>query len=45
MEEAKEDEEELWNFIQDAVKEACEGFVKTRITEGETECEDPELPD
>ena len=35
MEEAKEDEEELWNFIQDAVKEACEGFVKTRITEGE----------
>ena len=30
MEEAKEDEEELWNFIQDAVKEACEGFVKTR---------------
>ena len=31
----KEDEEELWNFIQDAVKEACEGFVKTRITEGE----------
>ena len=32
MEEAKGDEEELWNFIQDAVKEACEGFVKTRIT-------------
>ncbi len=25
----------LWNFIQEAVKEACEGFVKTRITEGE----------
>ena len=35
MEEAAEDEEELWNFIQEAVKEACEGFVKTRITEGE----------
>ena len=24
MEEAAEDEEELWNFIQEAVKEACE---------------------
>ena len=35
MEDAAEDEEELWNFIQEAVKEACEGFVKTRITEGE----------
>ncbi len=34
-EEAKEDEEELWNFIEKALCMACEQFVQTRITEGE----------
>ncbi len=34
-EEAKEDEEELWNFIEKALCKASEQFVQTRITEGE----------
>lgn len=33
--EVQADEEELWNFIEEAVKEACEHFVQTRIKEGE----------
>lgn len=33
--EVQADEEELWNFIEEAVKEACEQFVQTRIKEGE----------
>ena len=35
-EEAKEDEEELWNFIEKALCKASEQFVQTRITEGES---------
>lgn len=35
MEEVNEDEDELWNFINQALEQACEGFVNTRIVEGE----------
>jgi uncharacterized protein (TIGR00255 family) len=34
-EEAKEDEEELWHFIETALCRALEQFVQTRINEGE----------
>ncbi|MBQ4283786.1 MAG: YicC family protein [Lachnospira sp.] len=35
MEEAGADEEELWHFIEGAIKKACEQFVDARILEGE----------
>lgn len=35
MEEATIDEEELWHFIEKAVRQACEQFVNARILEGE----------
>ena len=35
MEESQEDEEELWNFINEAIEEACKGLADTRIIEGE----------
>lgn len=35
MEEAAADEDELWQFIEKAVKLACEQFTRTRITEGD----------
>ncbi|MGN0384142.1 MAG: YicC/YloC family endoribonuclease [Eubacterium sp.] len=35
MEEQAEDEEELWNLLEKAVRSACEGFVETRAAEGE----------
>ena len=35
MEEVQEDEEELWHFIEEAMKAALEQFVNTRILEGE----------
>lgn len=35
MEEVTVDEEELWKSLQKALKGAAEGFVQTRITEGE----------
>ena len=35
MEEVTMDEEELWKLLQKALKEAAEGFVETRIVEGE----------
>lgn len=35
MDEAQTDEEELWNFIEEALTEACKQFVDTRILEGE----------
>ncbi len=35
MEEQTMDEEELWKGLQKAIKGAAEGFVQTRITEGE----------
>lgn len=35
MEEGKTDEEELWHLIEQALKQACEQFVTTRILEGE----------
>lgn len=35
MEEQNIDEEELWKELQKAIKGAAEGFVQTRITEGE----------
>lgn len=35
MEEQSGDEEELWNFIDSAIEEACKQFVETRIVEGE----------
>ncbi len=34
MEEAKDDQEELWKLLEQALKGACEQFVETRITEG-----------
>lgn len=35
MDEVQEDEEELWHFIEKAMKAALEQFVNTRILEGE----------
>ena len=35
MDEVTVDEEELWKTLQKAIKTAAEGFVETRITEGE----------
>lgn len=35
MNEVQEDEEELWHFIEEAMKAALEQFVNTRILEGE----------
>lgn len=35
MEEVTVDEEELWKTLQKAIKSAAEGFVETRIVEGE----------
>lgn len=35
MDEVQEDEEELWLFIEEAMKAALEQFVNTRILEGE----------
>ena len=35
LDEVQEDEEELWHFIEEAMKAALEQFVNTRILEGE----------
>ena len=35
MDEVQEDEEELWHFMEEAMKAALEQFVNTRILEGE----------
>lgn len=35
MEEQTVDEKELWNVLENALKQAAEGFVETRIKEGE----------
>lgn len=35
LEEQTIDEEKLWELLEDAVKQAAEAFVETRITEGE----------
>lgn len=35
MDEVQEDEEELWHFIEEAMKATLEQFVNTRILEGE----------
>ena len=35
IEEQPVDEEELWNFIEDALRKCAESFVRTRIDEGE----------
>lgn len=35
MDEVQDDEEELWHFIEEAMKAALEQFVNTRILEGE----------
>lgn len=35
LEEQQVDEGELWNFIEDAIKQASEKFVSSRIVEGE----------
>lgn len=35
MEEQTVDEKELWNILEKAIKQAAEGFVETRIKEGE----------
>lgn len=35
MEDMPIDEDELWHFIEKAVRQACEQFVNTRIIEGE----------
>ena len=35
MDEVQEDEEELWHFIEEAMKAVLEQFVNTRILEGE----------
>ncbi len=35
MDEQNSDEEEVWHLLENAVEEACEQFVESRITEGE----------
>ena len=35
MEDMPVDEDELWHFIEKAVRQACEQFINARITEGE----------
>lgn len=35
LEEQEIDEDELWKDIESAVRKACEGFVNTRLSEGE----------
>jgi len=35
VEEQQVDENEIWSFIENAIKQAAESFVKTRIAEGE----------
>lgn len=35
MEEQETDEKELWAVLEQALRKACEGFVETRIKEGE----------
>ncbi|MBQ6695472.1 MAG: YicC family protein [Lachnospiraceae bacterium] len=40
MEEQTMDEEELWKGLQKAIQGAAEGFVQTRIVEGENLCND-----
>ena len=35
LEEQQADENEIWGFIENAIKNAAESFVKTRIAEGE----------
>ena len=35
LEEQEEDEEEIWKILSKAIKQAAEGFVETRIKEGE----------
>ena len=35
IEEQSVDEDELWSYLEDAVKQCAENFVKTRIAEGE----------
>ena len=35
MEEVPEDEEHMWELLKDALLKACEGFVESRIREGE----------
>lgn len=35
IEEQQTDDTELWKTIEEALKKACEGFVETRIAEGE----------
>lgn len=40
MEEMTVDEQELWNLLEKALRQAAEGFVETRIKEGESLCTD-----
>lgn len=40
MGEVKQDEEELWKLLKEAVDKAAEKFVETRITEGQNLCKD-----
>lgn len=35
LEEQPVDEDELWHFLEEAIKKACEGLVETRTKEGE----------
>lgn len=40
LEETQTDEDELWNLLEKALAKAAEGFVDTRIKEGENLCSD-----
>ena len=40
MEQATEDEEHMWKILSEALEEAAEKFVETRILEGENLCRD-----
>lgn len=40
MDEVTEDEDQMWKLLSETIEEAAKRFVETRITEGETLCND-----
>ena len=40
IEAAEDDEEELWQMLQEAIRQAVEKFIAARVTEGENLCRD-----
>lgn len=40
IESVEDDEEKLWEMLQQAIRQAVENFIRTRVTEGENLCRD-----